>query len=100
MPTLTMQTEHNLGRDEAIRRLKEKFTDARERFGSQVADLEETWDGDRFTFGFRAMGMKIAGTITVEEALVRMATELPLAAMLVKGMIESRIREELGGLLA
>jgi hypothetical protein len=100
MPRLTMQTDHQLGRVEAVRRLKEKFAESRERFGSQVNDLTEEWDGHMYTFGFRAMGMKVAGTITVEDSAVSLAAELPLAAMLVKGMIEQRIREELGGLLA
>jgi putative polyhydroxyalkanoate system protein len=100
MPRLTMDVPHELGKEEAGRRLKEKFSVVREKFGGQVNGLSETWDGDQLNFGFSAMGMKIAGTVTVGESDVRMAADLPFAAMMFKGTIESRIRGELGDLLA
>ena len=43
--------------------------------------------------------MKVSGTVTVEEAAVKMDAQVPLAAMMVRGMIEKRIQEELGNLL-
>ena len=43
--------------------------------------------------------MAISGTVAVEEKMVRLATELPLAAMFFKTAIESRIRQEVGALL-
>lgn len=100
MPRWTMETEHQLGREEAIRRLKEKFVETRRQYGEDVDELEERWEDHTFRFGFRALGMKVAGTITVDEDRVRLDTELPMAAMLVRGMIEQRVREQLGDLLA
>jgi hypothetical protein len=100
MPKLTMEVPHKLGREEAVRRLKEKFNFARETFKGQVSDVEEQWQDDTLSFGLSAMGMKVSGTLAVEDALVRLAAELPWAAMMVKGMIEQRARTELEQVLA
>jgi hypothetical protein len=72
----------------------------RDRYGSHVDNLRENWTNHTFTFGFKAMGMGISGTVQVEDASVKLKTELPLAAMLFKGSIERQIRQELSGLLA
>lgn len=100
MPRLTMETVHSLGREEAARRLKEKFGTVRERYGSHVNNLREEWLDHTFSFGFKAMGMGITGTVQVDDASVKLNAELPFAAMLFKGSIEKQIREELSGLLA
>jgi putative polyhydroxyalkanoate system protein len=100
MSQLTMETSHNLGRDEAARRLKEKFGAVRQRYASHVNDLKETWVDHTLSFGFKAMGMGVTGTVYVEDASVRLDAQLPMAAMLFKGSIERQIRQELDGLLA
>ena len=46
------------------------------------------------------MGMAVSGTVAVEQQCVRLAVDLPFAALFAKGMIEDRIRHELGKLLA
>jgi hypothetical protein len=99
MPRLTMETSHGLGREEAIRRLKEKFGAVRASYGSQVNDLQEQWDDHRFSFGFKTLGMDIAGTVQVEDASVKLSLDLPLVAMLFKGTIQEHIRREIGELL-
>jgi hypothetical protein len=99
MPRLTMETAHALGRQEAARRLKEKFNAVRDAHRGQVSDLDEQWNDHTFSFAFQAVGMRIAGTVTVEDSAVKLAAELPLAAMMFRGMIEARVQAELGGLL-
>ncbi len=94
-----METSHKLGVNEAVRRLKEKFDSVRESFGSQVSELREEWDDRVLSFGFKTVGMNISGTVTVEDSTVMLAVSLPLAVALFKGMIQKRIREELGELL-
>ena len=44
--------------------------------------------------------MAVSGTVAVEEKRVRLATDLPLAAMFFKAAIEDRIRQEVGTLLS
>jgi len=95
-----MDTAHSLGKDEAVRRLQQKFSAVRATFGKQISDLHEEWAGGVLSFGFKAVGMKVDGTVTVEDDAVELAANVPLAAMIFKGQIEKRIREELGDLLA
>lgn len=99
MPQWSMEVAHSLGRDEAVRRLQNKFNQVRSQYGSSVGELTETWRDDRFEFGFQTMGMRISGQIEVADTAVRMNCELPWAAAMFKGMIESRVRSELGDLL-
>jgi hypothetical protein len=52
------------------------------------------------TYSFKAMGIAVQGTLTVEPADVKLDAELPWVAMAFRGTIESKVREELGKLLA
>ena len=49
---------------------------------------------------FKAMGFKVGGTLAVEDTAANLDIDLPLAAMMVKGMIEQRVRQEIGTVLA
>ncbi len=99
MPRLTIETSHVLGQEEATRRLREKLDMVRATYQGQVTDLHEEWDENTLAFRFKTVGMKIAGTLTVDASVVKLAANLPLAAMMFKGMIEERARLELGKLL-
>lgn len=100
MPKLTTEVPHALGQDEALRRLKHQLELAKQDYQSQVGDLYGEWQDHILSFNFQVMGMKVAGEMAVEAASVRVNADLPLAAMMVKGMIEQRLRQELGKVLA
>ena len=100
MSSLTMAASHALGQEEALRRLKQKFSVIRDAYRAQVSELHEQWRENTLSFAFKVVGMKIAGTVTVGASQVELAAELPLGAMLFKGLIERQVRAELGNLLA
>ena len=100
MPRLNTTTEHHLGENEALRRLKEGLSTARDTYQEQVKDMQEKWDGSTLSFAFKAVGMKIAGQMTVEDTQVRLGLDLPLAAMMFKRVIEQQIHTRLGELLS
>ena len=100
MPKLNMEAAHELGREEAVRRLQDKFDLARANYGSQVSNLHEEWNDGELSFNFSVVGMKVSGKVSVEDAAVKLDAKIPLAAMMFKGMIEQRILDELGDLLA
>jgi hypothetical protein len=100
MPQLSVEVPHALGQQEAARRLKEKIGSAREMFGEQVTNLQEQWDEDVFRFAFDVVGMSVAGTMAVEPQMVKVAASLPLAAIIFRGTIEQRLRDEIGVALA
>ena len=68
---------HRLGKDEALRRIKDGVTRAREEFARLLTLEEERWEGDRLNFRVRALGQRAAGTIDVYEAGVRLEVTLP-----------------------
>ncbi len=100
MPKLTMETPHELGQEEATHRLQHGFSFVKSNFQGHLSDVTEQWDGNALAFGFKAMGMKVAGNVTVEDSVVRLDADLPLAAIMFKGTIEQRVRKELDRLLA
>ncbi len=100
MPQLAIDIPHSLGQEEATRRLKEKFAAAHAEYQDKVSDFRQEWEGHTFSFGFHVLGMAVTGTIAVEEAMIKLVTHLPLAAAFFKGVIEDRLRQEMGTVLA
>jgi hypothetical protein len=73
---LVVSIPHRLGKEEALRRLKNGLT----RAASSVPVLkvdEEHWEGDQMTFRVRALGQAASGRINVGEADVRVEVVLP-----------------------
>jgi len=100
MPKLSLVTAHQLGQDEAARRLRGESEAALAAFGDKVSDLEQTWVDHTLNFRFKTFGMAVQGNVVVEPTAVKTTADLPLAAMMFKGAIEQRIQERLGKLLA
>lgn len=100
MPKLALSVPHTLSQEEATRRLQERLNVARQTFQDRVQNLEEHWEGHRLTFRFNTFGFSIQGDVASEPAEVQVNAELPLAAMMFKGMIEQQVREELSRVLA
>jgi putative polyhydroxyalkanoate system protein len=95
MPKFGVTVPHELEREEARSRL-ERFVDMLQRnFGDQVKDLEQSWEGDTLKFKFKTYGIQLDGGITVGDKDLSVAGELPFAAMMFRGKIESGIREQL-----
>ena len=95
MPKLSIAIPHTLGREAAGERLKNFMVRLKEKHQDQVSNLQEEWSENSLKFSFSTFGFKIAGVGTVEESEVKMDIDLPFAAMMLKGKIESEIRETL-----
>lgn len=89
---------HQLGRDEAKRRLDNALGHIRGQLAAFVSSLEYDWTGYRLDFGLVALRQSIVGCIEVEERLVRIELGLPLLLSLLSKRIISRISRE-GALL-
>ncbi|MGD9722364.1 MAG: polyhydroxyalkanoic acid system family protein [Pirellulales bacterium] len=100
MPTVTINTPHALGAEEATNRLKTFFAKLKERHQDKVSNLEEQWNDNRLDYSFSTFGFNIKGDLTVEPGEVKVSSNLPFAAMMFKGKIEQTVREELEKLLA
>ena len=74
---LVVVIPHRLGKDEALRRIKEGLGRARGEFARFLTIENESWDDNRLTFGARAMGQSATGFIDVGEENVRLEVTLP-----------------------
>ena len=75
--TVTVIVAHRLGKDEAVRRLKEGLANANGRLGSMIAVDDESWLGDTVRFRMRALGQSAAASIEVLEDALRVDVSLP-----------------------
>jgi len=73
---LMVSIPHQLGREEASRRLKAGLTRAAASVPVLKVD-EERWEGDRMIFRVRALGQAATGHLDVAEDHVRLEVTLP-----------------------
>jgi len=99
VPKLNFEIPHTLSAEDAKSRL-ERFADSiKSKFQDQAKDVEQSWNGNALSFGFKTMGMKIEGNIEVDDQRLVVDSTVPFAAMMFKGKIESAMKEQLTRLL-
>ena len=83
---------HHLGKQEAVRRIRDGIVHLRTTQANKVSVLEENWDGDNLAFKIGAVGQAVSGTIAVAEDQVTCTVQLPwVLAMLAekaRGLIQ------------
>lgn len=88
---LVVSIPHNLGKEEAVRRLKTGLTRAATSVPVLKVD-EERWDGDQMIFRVRALGQAASGRIDVGDANVRVEVVLPWLLQRFADMAQNAIR--------
>lgn len=91
---LVVSIPHRLGKQEAARRLKTGFGQARTSFSHLLSVEEEVWNGDRLTFRLRALGQSANGTIDVAEDHLRLEVALPWLLAKLSERLVPAIRKE------
>jgi len=86
--------------EQAKERLQSLFSKIKEKYGDQVSNLEESWDGNKLAYAFSTFGFNIKGDMNVEPNEVQINGTIPFAAMMFKGKIEQSVREQLEKTLA
>ncbi|MEO0530526.1 MAG: polyhydroxyalkanoic acid system family protein [Planctomycetota bacterium] len=99
MPKFDVSVPNPLGKQAALDRLQGFSDKLRERHADKIKDIEQQWDGDRMTFGFKTMGLRIEGEMLVEEDAVRVSGDLPFAAAMFKGQLTGAMEDQLQKLL-
>ena len=100
MPGFSFVVPHSLEPDEVMRRLRERSDAVKASYQAHLTDFVETWDSDSLACQFRTMGQKFQGTLKAVAGEVQIQMTVPLMAIMFRGMIETRVREELGKLFA
>ncbi len=101
MPKFSTSVPNPVGKERARSALEGLLKRVMEKYGDQVSGLEQTWVGDdTVNFVLTTYGFKITGQLVVEDQVVKISGDLPFAAAMFKGKIESSIKTELEKTLA
>ena len=101
MPKISHLFNHQLGKEEAIRRIKAAVAEEKIRKANFVSNTTEHWVGDdHVDFTMKIFGYSVEGTLDVTDTTVAVTLELPLIATMATGMIEDQLRQEIAGLLS
>lgn len=99
MPKVQFSIPNPVGEAKAVELLNTFMPRIQAQYKDMIKDLEQKWDASTLSFGFKTMGMKIAGSLAVSADAVAVHIDLPIAAMMIKGRIEQEIRSGLERLL-
>ncbi len=100
MPKFGVRVPHQLTKEEARARLERFVEMIEQKYADKVSDLQQSWEGDTLRFHFKTYGIALDGGIVVDDNELNMSGELPFAAMMFRGKIESEIRESLERIVA
>lgn len=92
-----IEVPHELSVGEAMLRLKNRIEEAKtdSRIG-KVSEVKENWETpERLKFSFKVYGYHVEGFLEMLTSCVRIDFNLPFAAIMMKGMIESQLKAEL-----
>jgi hypothetical protein len=90
---LVVSIPHRLGKDEALRRLKNGLGSASTNFGHVFKIQEEIWTGPHLQYRISALG-QASGSIDVAEDYVRLEVFLPWLLAKLAETVQPLIRKE------
>lgn len=90
---VTITISHELGREEALRRIGDGFGKVGDSLGFAVK-LDQRWEGDTLHFGAKTMGQAIDGTVDVADAHVTITVVLPALLAGMAEMIRGKVEKE------
>jgi hypothetical protein len=85
---LIVEIPHQLGKQEAVRRLRSGFSRTRETLGGNFAVIDETWSGEHLDFRVSVLGQTTTGAVDVMNDRARIEIQLPWLL----GLIAERVR--------
>jgi Putative polyhydroxyalkanoic acid system protein (PHA_gran_rgn) len=74
---LVVVIPHRLGKDEALRRIRDGLGRVKGEFAWVLTMEDERWEGDTLHFSVKAMAQRAQGTIGVYDGAVRVEVRLP-----------------------
>jgi hypothetical protein len=91
---LVVSIPHRLGKDEALRRLKNGLGSVSANFGHAFKVEEQIWTGPHLQYRISALGQVASGSIDVAEDYVRLEAFLPWLLAKLAETLQPLIRKE------
>ena len=85
---------HQLGKDEAVQRLKSGLGGVRTNYGHLFSIDQEVWTGDTLQFRVSAIGQAVSGTLDVADDHVTLQVYLPWLLAKIAEAVQPLIRKE------
>lgn len=100
MPNISLSFPHNLGKEEAIRRVHNTIERERISKANIVANTTEKWVGDdHVDWTMTIFTYPISGSLDIKETSVDVVLQLPMIAAAATGMIQNQLEQEIAGML-
>jgi hypothetical protein len=94
---VTIDIPHNLGTDEARRRIATGFARLRSQMTGGLGNMisfQERWDGDCLHFEGSAVAQKLTGRLDIKNDSVQMQLDLPEILAAIADRIRRKLQEE------
>ena len=91
---LSVSIPHRLGQDAARAKLQTGLADLKTKFGANLADVQETWNGNQMAFRFAVMGQSVTGRVDVLPDVVKLDIDLPFFLAMLAENLKPRIEQE------
>ncbi|WP_184547205.1 polyhydroxyalkanoic acid system family protein [Mucilaginibacter sp. FT3.2] len=99
MPNLRVNINHKLGRQGAINRIKHLLNNPSASISSEISELKHTWIDNSNEFNLLVRGIKVSGTMKIENDFLSISGSLPILFYPLKKQIENIIKEHAASLL-
>ncbi|MGI5831227.1 MAG: polyhydroxyalkanoic acid system family protein [Thermoguttaceae bacterium] len=100
MPKISLSFPHDLGKEEAIKRIRRAIETEKVTMSNIVTDSSEKWVGDdHVDWTMTIFTYPVSGTLDIRESTVDVTLNLPMAATMVTGMIKNQLEQEIAGML-
>jgi hypothetical protein len=100
MKNLIASIPHRLTRSEVKKRIEDQLLVARREYASHLANLRESWTGDRLDFSLTALGQSISGHLLVDDSAVHVEVALPWILAILAGPVKRKLEDKARLLLA
>ena len=98
---MTVNVPHQLGREEARRRVESGFGLLQQQLtgGMGMVNCQQRWEGDRLHFEASALGQKLTGRLDVTDDALRIEVDLPEILAALADRIAGKLKTAGGKLL-
>ncbi len=96
MAKISKSFTHSLGKEEAVRRLRERMSTEKISKSNIATVTKEVWtDPYNLDFSMSVLTYRVDGALHIEDDRVDLEVNLPMGAIMFKGMIESQIGQQM-----
>ena len=99
MPAIDFTLPHSFDPDEVVSRLQAFIGKLKDRNDAKFMVRSEEWSGHELKCSFSSFSFPMDAVMQVEPNQLKFHIDIPFAAMMFKGQIEQKLREELAKVL-